>query len=57
MGQEFQEYPKAMHGPKGAYRVVKNAEEEKDLGEGWLNGHQHWGAKSDSEPKKMKATR
>lgn len=47
---EFQEYPKAMHGPKGAYAIVKNAQEEKALGAGWIDGHQHWAAKS--APKK-----
>lgn len=56
MGNEIQEYPKAMHGPKGAYRVVKSAEEEKELGEGWLSGHQHWAAKNASEPRKPVVT-
>jgi hypothetical protein len=45
MDNEFQEYPKAMHGPDGAEAVVSSAEEEKGLGKGWIDGHEHWAAK------------
>lgn len=48
MSNGFQEYPKAMHGPDGAEAVVNSAEEEKALGDGWIDGHEHWAAVSAS---------
>lgn len=54
---EFQEYPKAMHGPNGEYQVVRSTEEEDALGDGWVDGHKHWAAKNAPAPKKSKATK
>lgn len=47
---EFQEYPKAMHGPDGAEATVRSEEEEKALGEGWISGHEYWAAFAEREP-------
>lgn len=52
MEKKSTEYPKAMHGPNEAYKVVNSKEEEEALGQGWVSGHEHWAAKAKPEAKK-----
>ena len=44
----FHEYPKAMHGPNDATATVNSVEEEKALGDGWIDGHAYWALLSDT---------